>query len=266
MSTDYNPFQSPAAPVQPGVGAAWPIIPFQSGHQRAMAAIAFLAVTALICIAGTISAIVQYSSLEQLPDGSFAVTGAGATIEQASRLLSFAAICVWIGTVVTFSMWTHRAARNLPALGARGLKYTPGWAVGWFFIPLAHLVMPYFVAAEIWRESDPAQKHLDAQGGKTTSPLVASWWFTYVIQAVLPTLVGATVGGIFGYLGATHRHTDPQEIARQIYHYLPLLLLAGLSAQALGSLAAILAIFYVRGVDVNQQAKVELSPSEGFVA
>jgi heme/copper-type cytochrome/quinol oxidase subunit 2 len=266
MSTDYNPFQSPAAPFQPGGGPAWPIIPFQSGHQRATIAIALLAMSALVCLARCIAASISYTSLQQLPDGSFALTGNGAAIAEGNASLSIAAMFVLLATIVAFAMWTHRAARNLPALGARGLKYTPGWAVGWFFIPLAHLVMPYFVASEIWRESDPAQKHLDGQGGKAASPLVAGWWIAYVVHVYLPVVMGGIFGGIVGYMAASRRHATPQQIVHEVNHYLPTFLLLTVVAQALGVLAAILAIMYVRRVDANQEAIFEQSLGEGFTA
>ena len=52
MSTDYNPFQSPAVQSQPNPGTAWPIVPFQSGHQRATITIVLLAITGAICVLG----------------------------------------------------------------------------------------------------------------------------------------------------------------------------------------------------------------------
>jgi len=213
MSTDYNPFQSPAAPSHSSAGAAWPIIPFESGHSRALVAIWLLAITAVISILGGICTLLEYGSLQQQPNGSFTIVGTGAAIADSADLLSKVGMLVWIGIVIGFCMWTHRAARNLPALGARGLKYTPGWAVGWFFIPFANFVMPYFVAAEIWRESDPEQT--DPQAGKTTSPLVAGWWFTYIIYAVVPTLVSTIFGLVIGFSIAA-RHGDPQAMVEQI--------------------------------------------------
>jgi Domain of unknown function (DUF4328) len=33
-------------------------------------------------------------------------------------------------TGIVFLMWIHRAYSNLPALGARNLETSPGWAVG----------------------------------------------------------------------------------------------------------------------------------------
>ena len=160
-------------------------------------------------------------------------------------------------------MWTHRAARNLPALGAQRLQYTPGWAVGWFFIPLANLVMPYFVGAEIWRESDPAQQ---GHGGKNTSPLVACWWFTYLAHSFLPVLVGAVFGGIVGAIAGSRNNGDPRQVALALNHYQATYLLIAVVGQAVGVLAAILAILYVRRVNANQQAKFDLVQRREFSA
>jgi len=265
MTEEYNPFQSPEAPRHPGgFGGAWPMMPFQSGHQRASIAIVLLAVAALVCTARAIAAGVEYTSLKQLPDGSFKLVGTGATIAEGTTMLSAAAIILWLGTIVAFAMWTHRVAMNLPALGSRRLQYTPGWAVGWFFIPFANFVMPYFVAAEIWRESDPEQT--DPQAGKTTSPLVSGWWFTYMAHAVLPVFIGAVFAGIIGFLAASRRNAGPPQVIREVNHYLPSFLLMALIGQALGVLAAGLAILYVHRVTANQQAKFDRMYREGLIA
>src|SRR5437868_6687462 len=52
-------------------------------------------------------------------------------------------ILVFIITGVLFLRWIHRANRNARALGAQGMRFTPGWAVGWYFIPIASLWKPY---------------------------------------------------------------------------------------------------------------------------
>jgi hypothetical protein len=265
MSTDYNPFQSPETPHHSsGVDGVWPMMPFQSAHQRASIAVVLLAVAALVCTARAVAAGIEYTSLKQLADGSFRLTGTGATIAEGSATLSIASLILWLGTIVAFSMWTHRAAMNLPALGARRLHYTPGWAVGWFFIPLANFVMPYFVAAEIWRESDPEQT--DPQAAKSTSPLVSGWWFTYMAHAVLPVLVGMVFGGIIGFLAVSRRHVAPQQVVNEVNRYLPSFMLMALIGQALGVLAAGLAILYVHRVTANQQAKFDRMYGEGLVA
>jgi hypothetical protein len=68
-------------------------------------------------------------------------------------LLGLLAGGVYIATVVIWMVWIHRANSNCRALGAQGMRFTPGWAVGYHFIPFVNLVMPYNAMAEIWRAS-----------------------------------------------------------------------------------------------------------------
>ena len=81
---------------------------------------------------------------------------------------------------VTFSIWVHRAAKNLRGLGRRGLRFTPGWCVGWFFVPFANLVKPLQAVQEVWRASGPEARD-DYWATAPTSPLFALWWATWLI-------------------------------------------------------------------------------------
>ena len=62
---------------------------------------------------------------------------------------------VYLGTVVAFCFWVYSAHANLRWLRVSGLEYTPGWAVGWFFVPIMLLFRPCQVMFEIWKASDP---------------------------------------------------------------------------------------------------------------
>jgi len=90
-----------------------------------------------------------------------------------------------VASAIAFLMWVHRAYRNLPSLGAKGLRFTPGWAVGWFFVPVMCLFRPYQAMSEIWRASLFPSRDLrdDGLGWKRvpTSPLVGWWWAVYLI-------------------------------------------------------------------------------------
>lgn len=57
-------------------------------------------------------------------------------------------ITVFIATAIFFLIWLYRVYGNLRSLGASTVEYTPGWAVGWFFVPLANLVIPYKIVHE----------------------------------------------------------------------------------------------------------------------
>ncbi len=80
-------------------------------------------------------------------------------------------------------MWVYRTNRNGRALGARGMKYTPCWSVGWFFVPIANMFMPYWVMKEIWQVSSPPSPMAWRQ--KTVSPIVALWWLVGIFSGMI---------------------------------------------------------------------------------
>ncbi len=98
-------------------------------------------------------------------------------------LIGFLQIAVSITFIVFFCMWTHSANRAARFTGAVGMEFTPGWAVGWFFIPFANLVMPFRMMKELWKTSDPA---VTGEGDWRTAavpPLVAFWWTAWLANA-----------------------------------------------------------------------------------
>ncbi|MFP6593820.1 MAG: DUF4328 domain-containing protein [Dehalococcoidia bacterium] len=92
-----------------------------------------------------------------------------------------------IALVVTFTMFIHQASSNLRHLRIAGQKFTPGWAVGWFFIPFMNIYKPTRIVGELAKASrstdtkNPrAWQNANSQDGK----FISSWW-TLVIMAVL---------------------------------------------------------------------------------
>jgi hypothetical protein len=86
-------------------------------------------------------------------------------------------------TLPVFGVWILRAHRNLPGLGARGLDASPGWALGWFFVPFANLWMPYRAMRTLWRAShDAARWQLQA-----VPWWVTLWWVAWLARQVLGT-------------------------------------------------------------------------------
>ena len=80
-----------------------------------------------------------------------------------------------VTSLVAFSIWMHRAYRNLPALGAGGLRYSPRRAAASWFIPFLNLARPYTVMREIWQFSAP-----DDRGWR----LLKLWWAAYLVGNV----------------------------------------------------------------------------------
>ena len=54
---------------------------------------------------------------------------------------------------ITFLKWIYRTNFNLRALSQERMSFTPGWSVGWYFVPIANLFKPYQAMKEIWANS-----------------------------------------------------------------------------------------------------------------
>jgi hypothetical protein len=117
----------------------------------------------------------------------------------AATVLGLAYLVAYVVAVVFWCMWMHRTYRNLPALGAAGLRWTPGWVVGYWFIPVLNLFRPYQVMSETWRASDPLYTAATDWKALSAPALLVSWWAMHVLYML--------AGGVMGYVGV--RSEDP---------------------------------------------------------
>ncbi len=86
-----------------------------------------------------------------------------------------------LSTIVVFGMWIYRANLNCRGFGAERMEFTPGWAVGWYFIPIASLFRPFQSMREIWQvSSNPRHWALE----KVPS-LLGWWWGLWIARIVL---------------------------------------------------------------------------------
>jgi len=117
------------------------------------------------------------------------------TFALAYGLAAIAQIATLIVYGVLFFMWVHRTNRNAQSLST-GMEVSPGWAVGWFFIPFASLYKPFQGLDQTWRVSiDPTRwRAID------TPVLLRVWWGLYLASSVtgwLANMAGSahTAGG-----------------------------------------------------------------------
>jgi len=112
-------------------------------------------------------------------------------------LITIPEILFRITGIVVFLIWEHRSFGNLSPLKARNLEFSPGWAVGWWFIPFANLVKPYQVMKELWSESDP---DFDPEMGFLSSSvgvpsLFGFWWALWIITNISGRIVDRIADG-----------------------------------------------------------------------
>lgn len=102
-------------------------------------------------------------------------------------LYALTSLALFLATVILHFIWTYRAAANTRVFGATGHDYSPGWAVGWFFVPVANLFVPYKVASEIVKASTPGGRAKLWQSFEVPA-FVGWWWGAYVGASILSKL------------------------------------------------------------------------------
>lgn len=85
----------------------------------------------------------------------------------------------FIGSVITFSMFSFRAMKNLHIWGSRPAEMSPGWTVGWYFIPFANLWKPYQAMSQIWDGTEEL-----ASEKSDNYPQLGGWWVCWIITNI----------------------------------------------------------------------------------
>jgi Domain of unknown function (DUF4328) len=122
--------------------------------------------------------------LERAREGHFVTL---AEAEQADNRV-IASVVIWLVvfavTAIVWCVWQHRAQRNAIELAYGKLEFTPGWAVGWWFVPFANLVKPFQTVRELWKASHGGH---NGQVVATWS-VIGWWWALWLIASVLERL------------------------------------------------------------------------------
>ncbi|MEO1045240.1 MAG: DUF4328 domain-containing protein [Pseudomonadota bacterium] len=107
-----------------------------------------------------------------------------------------------IVTIIIFAMWIYRAAANIYEADIPGFEYTPGWCVGWYFIPIANLFMPFQAMRQIWNAS-----HGNFNDLKENSNILIWWWITWIVGGIANQIAfrlseGSSTALTFGVAGS----------------------------------------------------------------
>lgn len=140
----------------------------------------------LVDLIAILSGLSEIWLLSDIESGNHAYDLAAAADRNDTRqwAIGIVQLVIWLAQAVIILVWIRLANRNARALGARNMEFTPGWAIGWYFIPIANLWKPYQAMAEIWRASSGSP---DWKTGSTSAALTG-WWFAWLAANVLGRL------------------------------------------------------------------------------
>ena len=98
-----------------------------------------------------------------------------------------------------FLPWFYTAYSNLRRFGLRNLRYTPGWAIGSWFIPIFNLFRPKQIANDLYRGTAGGTLHGTGRiDSHPVSPLLHWWWAVYIL-----------LGVVIGYAISYYSDEDP---------------------------------------------------------
>jgi hypothetical protein len=133
----------------------------------------------LVIIALDLTAILfgasQYSLIARMAAGEAVPEAQITANDTRHRMIALFQFISFVVTVIAWLTWQHRAYGLLSLASSIPTTFTPGWAIGWWFVPFANVFRPYQVMKEMWLRSAATD------GGGTVdgleAPNVIKWWW-----------------------------------------------------------------------------------------
>jgi hypothetical protein len=190
-----------------------------------------LALYALLSLVGVVFAVMELQLLATWPDLDAAAADANDT---RLRALGIAQMGLNLLNIVLFASFLYRSNQNGRALSTAHFTFTPGWVVGWFFIPFANLVKPYQAVREIWWRSAPDDGHDQSTG------LLPWWWALWLVSGVLNQIVFRASSG------------TTTETSAEVFRMIDYLFIV---AQVVDVVLCVVATMVVRGIHERQMRR-----------
>jgi hypothetical protein len=204
------------------------------GHAQAVTVV--FAIIAVVCAGAAVSDWLEWRLTDRVIAGE-PVTDAEATSnDDRQAAIGLLQLALTVACAVVFIRWLYAAYRNLEVVAPAEKRYSPGWAIGSWFVPIMNLFRPKQMVNDVWRaggrDSDDARPGL----------LLLAWWLLWVISSFVVNIAGRS------YMDAA----TPEELRTGSITFL-----VGDTMQAI---CAVLAILVVRRGTERLDAKAAATP------
>lgn len=125
--------------------------------------------------------------------------------DQRIELIGIIKLIIVISSPFLIGRWFYISAKMNHLLEKKDLTITPGWSVGWYFIPFANIVMPYHSLTETYKASFDRE---DWQN-QPTSIDIPIWWAAFLIGGFLDRISLKMVMG----LGESYEYIELNKIS-----------------------------------------------------
>lgn len=168
----HNPYTTPvAAEVDTPANLSGPYGAFRNNGTLKAVLVSMLVFDALLYVINT--GVLNYMDMQQYEDVSYLATDETSELDGIIATLGIVHGALKIGLIVIFAIWINRSCKNAWLLDPPRMTTTPGWSVGYFFIPILLLWKPYGAMKQIRSASYGKDHPL-----KAVLPL---WWTFWLI-------------------------------------------------------------------------------------
>lgn len=213
----------------------------KSNSLRARWAIIMLSVVVFVDVIAVTSDLAELTLISRVTRGEVVSLAEANTNDKRQQAIGILQLALLIPTGTTYLLWIYRANENLQALGAKDIRFTPGWSVGNFLVPILNVIRPPQVVSEIWKASDPSDKSGMEWKTAPNLPMINWWWIAFIGS---------------GFLGRWAGRIDfATATLQQFVNSSRLVALSDLVRVAAG----ILAILIIRDINHRQEEKANLN-------
>jgi Domain of unknown function (DUF4328) len=141
------------------------------------------AVTVVFVISAALYAVAVFSDVLELRLMNRIIAGEEVTDAEATAnddrqaTIGLVELVLFVAAAVVFIRWMYAAYRNVDVVAPAERRYSPGWAIGSWFVPILNLFRPKQMINDIWRAG--GRDYSDAQPGW----LLLGWWLLFLLSS-----------------------------------------------------------------------------------
>jgi Domain of unknown function (DUF4328) len=160
---------------------------YRSATTRARGAQILVGIVAAAHGVVAISGIYELLLVDRILDGS--ATDAEVTgYLQFADTLGLLVVLLTIISGIAVLAWLSRTVEIVPALGGGTPRRSPREAIGWWFVPIANLFIPYVIVRDAYaRLGTPTRRGGDA--------FVLAWWLLFIVGDGVCRVAGIAING-----------------------------------------------------------------------
>jgi hypothetical protein len=103
-------------------------------------------------------------------------------------------ILLTVAIFVVLIVFLYRASKNTAIWDQSTPRWSPGWTIGGWFIPIANLVIPALVVRDIWART-PRYLSDGSRGNESDASWVWTWWAAWIAVPILFRIAAAVQDG-----------------------------------------------------------------------